>query len=335
MLPIRTLRGKVAVWAFLILFLLTSTLPFVWTIMQSLKTNLQASARTPLIFFRPTLANYSEIWLDSVDTRTKVILYALLALGVILMLARLFASRLPWPPKTVGLTAAVIVGIVLWGLPLVIDTAPLYDIFLNSLIVAGLTVVITIVLTSISGYALARYAGIAAVVVLLAAVAFRALPRLGFVLPYFWAGQRTGLFDTKLLVIVTLVALNLPFAMWLLRGFFRDIPHELEESAMIDGAGRFKAFRLVIVPIAWPGIIATGLFTLLVAYQEFLLVRVITQNNTTLAVAGAQFLGGRGVASEVAIQSAAAVSATLPLLIVVMLYQKHLVKGLSAGAVKG
>jgi len=173
------------------------------------------------------------------------------------------------------------------------------------------------------------------VVILLTALAFRALPRMGFILPYYWMGQLTGLYDTNILVIITMVALNQPFSIWMLRSFFRDIPYEIEEAAMIDGANRFTSFLKVIIPIAWPGIIATGLFTLLLAYHEFLLVKILTQTNTTLSVASAQFLGGRSVALAVSLQSAAAVSATLPLLVVVLIFQKHLVKGLAAGAVKG
>ena len=73
------------------------------------------------------------------------------------------------------------------------------------------------------------------------------------------------------------VAVNQPFTIWMLRSFFMDIPKELEESAMVDGANRLTAFRKVIIPIMWPGIISTALFSLLLAYNEFLLVRILTQ----------------------------------------------------------
>jgi len=225
--------------------------------------------------------------------------------------------------------------LIIWTLPNFVEMAEFYDYFLNSVIVSVGTVVISMTLASLSGFALGRYTGLAAVVILLTALAFRALPRMGFILPYYWMGQLTGLYDTNILVIITMVALNQPFSIWMLRSFFRDIPYEIEEAAMIDGANRFTSFLKVIIPIAWPGIIATGLFTLLLAYHEFLLVKILTQTNTTLSVASAQFLGGRSVALAVSLQSAAAVSATLPLLVVVLIFQKHLVKGLAAGAVKG
>ncbi len=114
-----------------------------------------------------------------------------------------------------------------------------------------------------------------------------------------------------------------------------DIPREIEESAMIDGASRLGAFVRVIVPIVWPGIIATALFTVVLVYHEFLLVRILTLTNWTLAVAMQQYLGGISDSGSLPLKSAAAVSAALPLLIVVIIFQRQLVKGLSAGAVKG
>ena len=104
---------------------------------------------------------------------------------------------------------------------------------------------------------------------------------------------------------------------------------------MIDGASRLEAFIRVVVPTAWPGIFATSLFTLLVTYHEFILVRILTQTNQTLAVGMAQYIGGVSVAGSIPRQSAAAVISALPLVIVVLLFQNQFVKGLSAGAVKG
>ncbi|MCY3797734.1 MAG: carbohydrate ABC transporter permease, partial [Chloroflexi bacterium] len=172
----------------------------------------------------------------------------------------------------------------------------------------------------------------AAVVILIAALAFRALPRLAFVLPYFWIGSLTNLLDRHILVIIALVAVNQPFTIWMLRSFFMEVPKDLEESAMVDGANRLTSFLHVIVPVAWPGIISTALFTLLLAYNEFLLVRVLTQTNWTLPVAISRYTGAEDPAQ---LAAAASVSATIPIIVVILFFQKHLVKGLSAGAVKG
>ena len=176
--------------------------------------------------------------------------------------------------------------------------------------------------------------GILGVVVLIAALAFRALPRLAFVLPYYWIGSALDLIDTRLLVIITLVAVNQPFTIWMLRSFFMEIPKDLEESAMVDGANRLVAFLRVIIPIMWPGIIATALFTLLLAYNEFLLVRILTQLNWTLPVGISRYTGGEDP-RHLTLAAAASVSATIPIIIVILFFQKQLVKGLAAGAVKG
>ena len=104
---------------------------------------------------------------------------------------------------------------------------------------------------------------------------------------------------------------------------------------MIDGASRLEAFMRVIVPIMWPGIIASSLFTLVVVYHEFLLVRILTLTNWTLAVAMQQYLGGISDSGSLPLKSAAAVSASIPLILVILIFQKQMVKGLAAGAVKG
>lgn len=196
------------------------------------------------------------------------------------------------------------------------------------------TLVVSITIGCLAGYALARYAGILGVVILVAALGFRALPRLAFVLPYFYLGQISGLYDSHVLLIICLVAVNQPFTIWMLRSFFMDIPREIEESAMVDGCNRLTAFLRVIIPITWPGIISTALFTLLLAYNEFLLVRILTQSKWTLPVAIAQFTGGEDP-GHITLASAAAVSTTIPIVIVILFFQKQLVKGLTAGAVKG
>lgn len=103
---------------------------------------------------------------------------------------------------------------------------------------------------------------------------------------------------------------------------------------MVDGANRLVAFLKVIIPITWPGIVSTSLFTVLLAYNEFLLVRILTLSNWTLPVAMSQFAAGEDP-GHITLASAAAISATLPIVILILFFQKQLVKGLAAGAVKG
>lgn len=335
----------------LILFAVYSILPFYWTVMQSFKNFRDANSRTPKLFFDltpdvegeesseylfdPTWDSYTELWLNEIpEENGMAILYILLVSVVGLICLALFAEYIPIPNGAIYLlVTAGFIGLLYW-IPTAVETAEFYDYFINTIIVTIGTVVVSISIGCLAGYSLARYSGILSVVVLVAALGFRALPRLAFILPYYWIGAALNILDTHLLLIITLVAVNQPFTIWMLRSFFMDIPKDLEESAMVDGANRLTAFRKVIIPIMWPGIISTALFSLLLAYNEFLLVRILTQTNWTLPVAMSRYTGGEDP-RHLMLASAAAVSATLPIIIVILFFQKNLVKGLAAGAVKG
>ena len=335
MRPVSSRIGRIFIHLSLWIFVLTSTIPFLWIFLQSLKTKKQANARTPVFLFKPTLEHYSELWLDKVPDNFAALAFGLIAILVALVLLVVFAKHLPVSRRKINWLIVGALVLILWAIPSLVRTAEFYDYFVNTIIVAVGTVIISITIASLSAYALSRYIGLAGVALLLLALAFRSLPRMAFALPYFWMGQISGLYDSYFLVIIILVAVNQPFTIYLLRSFFMDIPREIEESAMIDGASRFGAFIRVIVPIMWPGIIATSLFTLVLVYHEFLLVRILTLTNWTLSVAMQQYLGGISDSGSLPLKSAAALSAALPLLIVVIIFQKQLVKGLSAGAVKG
>ncbi len=274
--------GRVFIHLALILFAIYSIVPFFWTTLQSFKNLKDANSRTPLFIFTPTWENYQEIWLREVPENLALIMFFLLAAVVILICLLVFARYMPVRNWIVYLFVLASFALLAWAIPQILQTAKFYDYFINTLIVTVGTVTVSITIGCLAGYGLARYAGIVGVVILIAALGFRALPRLAFILPYYWIGSATNLLDTRFLVILTLVAVNQPFTIWMLRSFFMDIPRELEESAMVDGCNRLTAFTRVIVPIVWPGIIATALFSLLLAYNEFLLVRLLTQTNWTL-----------------------------------------------------
>jgi len=227
-----------------------------------------------------------------------------------------------------------VLGFGMWLFPKIFEVEDEYWFFVNSIIVTVLTMIISITIGLLAGYALARYSGLSGAVILIIALAFRALPRTAFVLPYYFAAQKLGILDSRLVIVMALVAVNQPFTIWMFRTFFMDVPKEMEEAAMMDGATRFEAFRKVIIPIMWPGIIATSLFTLLLAYNEYLFVRVLAPTNWTLPVAIVSLTGGES-SRTITEAAAASVSITLPIIIVIILFQKHLVKGLGAGAVKG
>jgi multiple sugar transport system permease protein len=331
---VKSPTGRVFIHVVLILFAIYSLAPFLWTALQSFKTLKDANSRTPKFFFTPTWENYQELWLRSTPENGAAIAYFLLLTVVILICLLLFAEYIPIRNGVIYAFVALAFVALLWGIPRLVDTSKFYDYFINTIIVTVGTVVVSISIGCLAGYSLARYVGLTAVFVLIAALGFRALPRLAFILPYYWIGSATNLLDTHLLIILTLVAVNQPFTIWMLRSFFMDIPKELEQAAMVDGCNRFTAFTRVIIPIMWPGIISTALFTLLLAYNEFLLVRLLAQTNWTLPVAISRFTGGEDP-RHLTLAAASAVSATIPIILVILFFQKNLVKGLAAGAVKG
>lgn len=334
MQPIKHPLARGLIYLILTLFVVYSLLPLIWTLLQSFKTVLDANSFPPLLFFTPTFDNYTHLWLNKIPDVFPPLLLALLAILAILVLAAIVVNRLPFSKSILYWGIAGVTALTLWAIPQVVSTAEFYSYFVNSLIITAGTVVVSISIGCLAGYGLARFAGIDGVIILVTALAFRALPRMAFVLPYYWLGQMTGLRDTYFLVIVCLVAVNQPFTIWMLRSFFMEIPREIEEAAMIDGAGRLESFLRVIIPITWPGIISTSLFTVLLAYNEFMLVLVLTQSKWTLPVAMAQFTGGEDP-GYLTMASAAAISATIPIVILITFFQKQLVKGLAAGAVKG
>ncbi|MDR9827660.1 carbohydrate ABC transporter permease [Vibrio sp. FNV 38] len=204
----------------------------------------------------------------------------------------------------------------------------------NSVIVTLGVVVISLSIGCLAGYALARYSGKLGFWLLMVALIFRSLPHTVFLIPYYEFTRMVGLYDTHIVLIMILVAINQPFTIWMMRSFFMNIPKELEESAMMDGCNQFQSFIKAIVPVMWPGIITTGLFTFLLAYNEFLIPLTLTATNAaTMPVAISQF--GADDIKYWSMSAAGAVSITLPIVALIVVFQKRIVSGLVAGAVKG
>ncbi len=207
---------------------------------------------------------------------------------------------------------------------------------INTSIVVFFTVVISLSIGTLGGYALARSGRRYAFWILMAALVFRAMPHItlvsGYLLPFFqW--NIWGILPTT---VIVLVAINQPFTLWMLHSFFLNIPKDMDESAMVDGCTRFQAFRHVIIPVMWPGVITTGLFSFLLAYNDFAVTSMLlSSENRTMIPAIAGFLGTTQVEGNVMFAVAAVVSATVPLFMLVLFFQRQIVSGLTAGAVKG
>ncbi len=207
---------------------------------------------------------------------------------------------------------------------------------INTTVVVFFTVTISLTFGTLGGYALARSGFRYAFWILMAALVFRAMPHItlvsGYLLPFFeW-----NIWGIKPTTIIVLVAINQPFTLWMLHSFFLNIPKDLDESAMVDGCTRFQAFWHVIVAVMWPGVITTGLFSFLLAYNDFAgTAMLLSEETETIIPAINSFLGTTQVEGNVMFAVAAVVSATAPLFVLILFFQRQIVSGLTAGAVKG
>ena len=221
--------------------------------------------------------------------------------------------------------------------------------FWNSVIVTSGVVIVSLTFGTLAGFALARYKSSLAFWILVIALVFRALPHSILVagyLPFFMNSSEIlrplmgdlapTLFGKPFAVIAVLVAINQPFTIWLMRSFFQNIPSELDEAARIDGCSHFQAFIKVIMPIMWPGVITTGLFSFMLGYNDYLVTSLLldAQNQTMVPAISGLFNRDTSTTDQV-VAVAAAVSITAPLFLLVLFFQKQIVSGLTAGAVKG
>ncbi|WP_377508002.1 carbohydrate ABC transporter permease [Octadecabacter sp. R77987] len=206
----------------------------------------------------------------------------------------------------------------------------------NTAIVTVSVVIISLTLGTLGGYALARSGFKYTFWLLMAALVFRAMPHVtlvsGYLLPFF----ELNIWGYLPTTIIVLVAINQPFTLWMLHSFFLSIPKDLDEAAMVDGCTRFQAFRLAIIPVMWPGVVTTGLFSFLLAYNDFTVTSMLlTQENATMIPRISSFLGSTQEEGKVMYAVAAVVSAIVPLFVLILFFQRQIVSGLTAGAVKG
>jgi trehalose/maltose transport system permease protein len=207
---------------------------------------------------------------------------------------------------------------------------------LNSTVVVVCVVVISLTIGTLGGYALSRSTYRYTFWLLITALVFRAVPPItlvsGYLLP-FYSLNMWGHLPTA---IIVLVAINQPFTLWMLTAFFKNIPKDLDESARMDGCTPFQAFRHVIIPVMWPGVITTGLFSFLLAYNDFIVTAMLlSKQNQTMIPKIASFLGTTQTEGNVMFAVASVVSVAAPLFILIMFFQRQIVSGLTAGAVKG
>jgi len=206
--------------------------------------------------------------------------------------------------------------------------------FLNSLIATLASTAVVLLLGSMAGYALARFKIAGKQNILLWILSTRMFPPIAAIIPIFLLFNNLSLIDTRQGLVLLYIAFNLPFAIWIMRGFFVEVPAELDDAALVDGCSPWQAFTRVIMPLAAPGLAATAIFCMMYSWNEFLFALIISRSaSQTLPIGVMGFITQRGVLwGEM---SAASTVIMAPMIIFTFLVQRYLIRGLTFGAVKG
>lgn len=208
---------------------------------------------------------------------------------------------------------------------------------LNSAIVSVASTLCALVIGTLAAYALARFELPWRLNrhLSLWILSTRMFPAIVTAVPLFLMMRDLRLLNTRASLIIVYTAFNLPFVVWMMRGFFADLPRDLEEAALVDGDSRLGALWRVVLPLVAPGLAATAVFCLIISWNEFLFALVLTQTDAAMTLPVG--IAGRVTQYEIkwGVMSAAAAVALVPILVFALALQKYLVRGLSLGAVKG
>jgi multiple sugar transport system permease protein len=212
------------------------------------------------------------------------------------------------------------------------------DALRNSIGIALISTTLAVILASAAAYAIARldFPGKGAILAIALAVAM--FPQIALVGPLYNLWRQIGLYDTWPGLIIPYMTFALPLSIYTLSAFFREIPWELEQAAQVDGATPFQAFRKVIAPLATPGIVTTFIIVFIICWNDFIFAISLSstpQNAQTVPAAIALFPGASQFTQPIGDIAAAAVVVTIPVMLLVLLFQRRIVAGLTAGAVKG
>lgn len=217
---------------------------------------------------------------------------------------------------------------------MIIEQSNILDFFKNSLIIAVISTLISLVVGSFAAYGFARYNWKKREDRAFWVLSQKFLPPMAVVIPYFMMASIFGLLDTRLVLIICYTTFNIPFTIWMMRGFIEDMPIELEEAAWVDGCSRFAGIVKILLPLITPGLVATSIFCVINSWNEFVFANFLTSIQAkTIPTSVMMYLSVSGVKwGEMA---ATGVLAVLPVLIFAVIVQKHMIRGLTFGSVKG
>lgn len=204
---------------------------------------------------------------------------------------------------------------------------------LNSAIVASATVVFAIPLATCAAYSFSRFRLVGERAMMVTILATQFVPAVVIVLPFFLMFRDAGILDTKLALILVDLAIVMPFATWMIKGFIDGIPLETEEAALVDGSTRMQVIRNVVLPMAAPGIVTAGIFSFIISWNEFLFALILTRRDAVTLPVGLQlFNAEEGVLWHYL--SAAGLLIMAPMIVLALLVQRHFVQGMTMGAVR-
>jgi multiple sugar transport system permease protein len=210
---------------------------------------------------------------------------------------------------------------------------PVGKYFANSLITAISSTFISVLLGSMAAYGISRFTSVTGKYFLLFTLVIRMVPMISIAIPMYMIIKNMGLIDTHLALVFVYTSVNVPFAIWLMIGFFDSIPKEFDEAARIDGCSWLGSFIRVIIPVSLPGLATTAIFTFMLAWNDFLFALLMTSTNAKTATVGiSEFLTAYNL--DLGPMTAAAVSFSLPVMIFSLFVQRYIVSGMTLGAVK-
>jgi multiple sugar transport system permease protein len=215
----------------------------------------------------------------------------------------------------------------------IFQPSPFLRYILNILIVASLNTFVVLALGSLAAYGLARFKFKGVKNLAFWILSIRMMPPVAAIIPLYIIMKNLRLLDTPWCLVLIYLTFNLPFAVWMMKGFFEDVPREIEESALIDGCSEFDIFRKIALPLVSPGLAASEILVFIFSWNEFLFALILNGTKaTTLPVGIILYMKEIGI--NWGYMTAGGILALVPVVIFTMLVQKHLVKGLTLGALK-
>lgn len=236
-------------------------------------------------------------------------------------------------PTLVNYQRIIIPGFVSKKLTMTLSGGHLLNNLKNSLIICFSSVLISVSIGIFAAYSLARLSFSHKEDLAFWIISIRMMPPIAVIIPFFLLSNTLHLYDSYPLMIAIYITFNLPLAVWIMRGFFEDIPPAIEESAMVDGCSRPQAFFRVILPLVSPGLVATTIICLIFSWNEFFMAFILTGRHTqTLSVGVSAFMTPWGI--QWGPLAAANSLIIAPIIIIAIAIQKYLVRGLTFGAIK-